>query len=120
MFESKTLFIVGAGASSEIGLPVGSKLIKIIAEKLKISFRDGRALATGDGRIVDALRWYAQSRRENSSLYFQKGRLVQEAMPVAPSIDNFLDAHKNDPQLQICGKVGIAASILEAERGSLL
>jgi hypothetical protein len=29
MFESKTLFVVGAGASAEIDLPVGSALLSM-------------------------------------------------------------------------------------------
>ncbi len=120
VFESKTLFVVGAGASAEIGLPVGSALLETIAKKLKISFQHGTHLISGDPEIVDVIRFYANRRGENCNIYYRKARMVHEAVPVAPSIDNFLDAHKKDEHLQFCGKLGIVASILEAERKSKL
>lgn len=46
--------------------------------------------------------------------------MIEGAVPVAPSIDNFLDAHKRDERLLFCGKLGIVSSILEAERKSKL
>lgn len=120
MFESKTLFVVGAGASAEIDLPVGSALLEKIAKKLNFFFEDGIRLSSGDPEIADALRHYARSRGESFNAYFHKAGMIHEAVPVAPSIDNFLDAHKKDQHLQICGKLGIVASILEAERNSRL
>lgn len=41
-------------------------------------------------------------------------------MHQAISIDNYLDAHQNDKYTNLCGKLGIAKTILEAERASLL
>ena len=41
MFNSKTTIVVGAGASAELGMPVGSELKKTIATKLDIRFSDG-------------------------------------------------------------------------------
>jgi hypothetical protein len=120
MFESKTLFVVGAGASAEIDLPVGSALLENIAKKLNISFQNGFQLSSGDHRIVDAITRYARERNENKNLYYQKSRMIEDAVPVAPSIDNFLDAHKKDSHLQFCGKLGIVSSILDAERKSRL
>lgn len=120
MFESKTLFVVGAGASAEIDLPVGSALLETIARKLNISFQDGIRLRSGDHQIADVIRRYAYTRNENHNLYYQKARMIEGAVPVAPSIDNFLDAHKKDEHLQFCGKLGVVASILEAERKSKL
>lgn len=120
MFESHTLFVVGAGASAEIGLPVGSALIETIATKLDIRFQDGLRLSSGDPGIADTVRFHARHRNENQNTYYQKARMIREALPVAPSIDNFLDAHKKDEHIQFCGKLGIVASILEAERKSKL
>ena len=41
MFKSKTVFIVGAGASAEVGLPVGSALKSDIANILQIEEAPG-------------------------------------------------------------------------------
>ena len=50
MFESKTVFVLGAGASHEVGLPVGSGLAEIISKKLDIRFTrsNRRALRSGE------------------------------------------------------------------------
>lgn len=41
-------------------------------------------------------------------------------MPQALSIDNFLDAHRGQAQIELAGKLGIVQSILQAERASKL
>jgi hypothetical protein len=41
-------------------------------------------------------------------------------MPQALSIDNFIDAHRGDDRMELCGKLGIVRSIVDAERRSSL
>jgi len=41
-------------------------------------------------------------------------------MPQAISIDNFIDTHQGDAKIELCGKLAIVKSILDAERKSLL
>lgn len=41
-------------------------------------------------------------------------------MPAAISIDNYLDAHQGDAELELCGKLAIVKSILDAEGNSRL
>ena len=50
MFQSKTVFVLGAGASHELGLPLGSGLAKIISRKLNLRFED-----TGTPKIPAAI-----------------------------------------------------------------
>ncbi len=45
---------------------------------------------------------------------------IARGMPLAPSIDYFLDTHREDRAVETCGKIGIASAILEAERASPL
>lgn len=59
MFESKTLFVVGAGASAEIDLPVGSALLETIAKKLKIEFKGRVERISGDIELINAIDEYA-------------------------------------------------------------
>lgn len=120
MFKSKTVFIVGAGASAEFGLPIGSGLKKIIAKHIDISFEHGYRLERGNSEIVEAINEKVRNESGNPNQYYQAGRRVGLAMPVAPSIDNYLDAHKHDKFSTVIGKLGIVASILEAERNSSL
>ncbi|MEH2700251.1 hypothetical protein GFL93_09250 [Rhizobium leguminosarum bv. viciae] len=119
MFKRKTVFIVGAGASKEVGLPVGDELKTAITGKLNIRFDDGYSQNSGDKKIVEALRLIVNERggRDINPLC-QSGRIIASAMPQAISIDNFLHTHANDADIVLMGKLGIAASILEAERSS--
>ena len=48
MLPFKTVFILGAGASKEVGLPTGSELKKLIAKNLDIEF-DTLGRFTGKG-----------------------------------------------------------------------
>ena len=41
-------------------------------------------------------------------------------MPVALSIDNYIDAHQGDENIKLCGKLAIVESILESEKNSNL
>lgn len=55
MFKSRTLFVIGAGASKEVGMPIGTDLTKLIAKSLDIRFRNGVELISGEPDIVGAL-----------------------------------------------------------------
>lgn len=123
MFERKTLIVVGAGASFEVGLPVGKELKRRIAELLDIRFEDGYRQATGDRTICDAFRIVVEedgSPRRDISPYLHVCWRIRNAMPQALSIDNFIDVNQGDDKLELSGKLGIAKAILEAERNSKL
>jgi hypothetical protein len=45
-------------------------------------------------------------------------RVIRGAMPLAPSIDNFIHAHNQNKAIELVGKLAIAESILAAERQS--
>lgn len=117
MFREKTLFVVGAGASQEVGLPVGGELKEVIARKLAIKFEMYQPVS-GDLGILDALRVYAkESGDKNGDVnpYLHAGRQISGAMPQAISIDNFIHDHQSNHEIEICGKLAIVRSILEAE-----
>ncbi len=47
-------------------------------------------------------------------------RRIRAAMPLAPSIDNYIDAHNADRTVERCGKLAIVRTILAAEGRSTL
>lgn len=113
-----TVFVVGAGASSEVGLPIGAELRKTIAEKLDTKFELGYEQTSGDRSVVEALRQLAHSRSvRDFNPHLRAGRMISEAMysGLAGSIDAFLDHHSNNKVLVEVGKIAIAIAILEAE-----
>lgn len=121
MLKTRTVFVLGAGASFEVGLPQGEKLKQIIADKVNIRY-DLSYRTSGENSIDHALRVHVNSddeKRGDFNLYLRAGHHIHDAMPQALSIDNFID-QQNDEKIELCGKLGIVHSILEAERNSLL
>jgi len=120
MFGSKTVFVLGAGASSEAGLPTGAGLIPILRNKLNFKHEMGVRQIGGDPSLFEALRRNAVFTSQDVNLYSEAGRKIYSGLPLANSIDDFLDMHRDDKFIQACGKLAIVQSILEAERSSKL
>jgi hypothetical protein len=123
--ENKSLvLVIGAGASKEAGLPLGSELKSHIAKALDIRFDiSGTQRISGDQKIEGALRIITQGPngiRGDINPHLYACWAIKEAMPLAASIDNFIDAHRENNLIAECGKLAIATSILEAESKSLL
>jgi len=117
MPNTKTLYITGAGASSEVGLPTGRELKSRIAERL-----DLRQIG-GDRCILDALNNHlnnSENPETQVALYVKAARQIRDAMPLAESIDNFMNIRKGDEKIELCGKLAIVRSILDAEKRSRL
>ncbi|CAG4883868.1 conserved protein of unknown function [Georgfuchsia toluolica] len=118
MIKSKTVFIVGAGASAEVKLPVGEQLKKIISDKLNIKFDDfGSKIRSGDTQIASFMR---QEFGQSLNRYLHACWKISDGVGLAGSIDDFIDTHQDDPDVATCGKIAIARSILEAEKSSHL
>ena len=67
----------------------------------------------------------SQSQREHQDTsrifgYLHASDFIAQNMSIAPSIDNFLHTHGNDPKVVQVGKLLIVRSILDAERKSTL
>jgi hypothetical protein len=117
-----TVFVIGAGASEEANLPTGSELKSRIAQLLNIRFDFGE-LKSGDPIIYYALQKFLQAYRGpdmDINSYLQEAWKICDALPLAISIDNFIDAHKDNEKIALCGKLAIVRSILDAEKKSLL
>jgi hypothetical protein len=115
----KTVFIVGAGASKEVKLPVGSELKKSIAQALSMEFDHFDPLPIrGDRKIAEA--FYAavrtvDPRSNNIKPFTEAAWHIREAMPQSTSIDNFIDSQGGDKYIQLCGKLAIVQTILQEE-----
>lgn len=114
-------FVIGAGASKEVDMPTGDELKQLIAKSLGFEHRDG-GIYGGNDQIREALYQLGHRSAGISTFrhYLRIADLIKSAMPLAPSIDNFIDSHRDDPKVAELGKLAIASSILAAERNSLL
>jgi hypothetical protein len=116
MFKHKTLFVLGAGASQEIGMRIGGELAQLIAGKMDIRFENGtKFIGTGDLDLFQQLTHVVHQ----DAVEFQRAALrLQDGLPFAKSIDAFLNQHQSDQYLNLYGKAGIVKTILQCERQS--
>ncbi len=119
MFRAKTVLVIGAGASVEVGLPMGPELLKKIVDLTHISFDQFSRQITGDRDIVDALKICLDEGHEFSKLneHLKAARKLGQSAKQALSIDNIIDALE-DPQVELVGKIGIVRAILKSEAAS--
>lgn len=117
MQNNKTVFILGAGASFEFGLPIGEQLKEHIAKLLDFD-RDG---FNGDDYVSRAINLATHiDRTLDRNLCIQAAQGIKKALPLALSIDNFIHSNRDDKYVEMCGKLGIARAILLAESRSKL
>lgn len=124
--EPRTVFVVGAGASKEVDLPIGRELTTAIARALSFRVERGQLQEGGDESILAVLRRLADreqaaDRRDHPlNSYLRAAWRIRDAMPQAQSIDNFIDSHQDEQYVTLCGKLAIVQTILQAERASKL
>jgi len=118
MLRDQTLFVIGAGASKEFDFPVGSELATQIAKKLDLRFEGfDQQIGAGDIGLYEAIRTVSGG-RPNELLH--ACWLIRDGIELSYSIDNFIDTHRQDDRVSICGKLAIAKCILDAEKSSKL
>src|SRR5262249_9458227 len=119
MFKRPTLFVLGAGASAEVGLPLGSELAAIISKKMDIRFDDFgmKHVGSGDAELFAQVLY---RHRQEANAYQRAAWLIRDGISLARSIDDFLDLHCSNAYVNRYGKAVIARAILEAERQSKL
>lgn len=121
MFRRNTVFIVGAGASKELGLPTGAELSAQIVTMCDVTYnRFGEGTDPRSYRTIQEMR-----RQSNDDVTKINGWLaamgdIQRALPFKDSIDAVIDQYHDRPEVAEIGKFMIAKLILDAERGSYL
>jgi len=116
LFKDKTVFVVGAGASAELGLPVGSQLAERISDLMRFEFDSIRPVKA-DTLILNAFQRYF-SNTTDLNRHFEAARRISDGILLAQSIDRFLNLHSDDEEAILCGKTAIVRAILEAEENS--
>jgi hypothetical protein len=118
MQSPQTVFIVGAGASREVGLPIGRELIEFVINKLHYQLVGGSLRTdTGDHELLDVVQQIAHD-RPSIMAYLESARRVREGVIFSNSIDSFIDVHNQDEKIQLWGKLAIAKVVLDREQAS--
>lgn len=116
------VLVLGAGASKEVGLPIGTELTSEIGRLLDIRFQSALQ-ESGDDQVTEALRLIASRETEQPrqiNPFLHMCWRIRNAMPQAMSIDSFIDCNADEPKIAVCGKLAIARAILAAEAKSTL
>jgi hypothetical protein len=111
MFQSKTVFVVGAGASHEFGLPLGTGLASDIARKLTFRLDEGagRVVAGhGDPALLACIKRQA---RNEIGPYLKACELIVGGALLTDSIDRFLSLYGDEEEVQFCGKAALVQRI---------
>lgn len=118
MIRTKTVFVIGAGASCELGFPPGSGLLEQIRAALDIR-NEGSVPVGGEQGIRSGLRQIAEE--SETEYQFALSELIQAAERIrgaavwGQSIDNLINQHSHDPLFAKCAKLAIAHRILQCE-----
>lgn len=113
----RTLFVVGAGASADFGLPVGTQLITQIRALFDLNTVSDSSMGYEIDRIAQP--W----QDAGVALHQQMETLnwMRRTLPLANSIDDFLEKHSQlGDGLSFIGKYAIATLISKAESESPL
>lgn len=118
MFRSRTVFILGAGASAEVGLPIGSELLDQICDLVNIRY-DFSRMVSGDHQVSEALKMHlaADNGGNEYSEHLRAAWQVIESSNQGISIDNIVDGLE-DEKTELIAKLGIVRAIHAAEKKS--
>lgn len=116
-FRKKTTFVIGAGASAEFGLPVGSQLAALIKKVTASARREwNSSVFPTDEMVVKVIETFSKDEADNAVEALIK---IHQSIHTAVSIDALVDRFDDDFVARTA-KGLIATLILEAERKSSL
>ncbi|MFD1612073.1 SIR2 family protein [Sphingomonas tabacisoli] len=121
MIRTPTTIIVGAGASSELGFPLGGSLLSEIASMVDFRTNGSYRYSSADnGQLYEELQRIAAADPQRWQPYNLAARRIVGAAPMAASIDNLIHQNNDSKHVEIVAKIAIAEAILRYERESPL
>lgn len=115
MLATNTVFVVGAGAGYDSGMPLGKDLASLIRKAADVRMDRQRDFVSGDGQLwQNILRHF----RLEAQQYQRAGWMLRDGLLTVDSIDDFLERHGHDQRIVTYGKAAIARIILEHEHKS--
>ncbi|WP_172730202.1 hypothetical protein [Neorhizobium tomejilense] len=117
MFRKGTTFVIGAGASAEFGMPVGSELAKRIRGSALIGGAGSPNPIAGDDFFYNSIEQLALLGTDRVKL-MDAALTIYNGIHTAVSIDAFIDRFSSDDTIALIGKMLIALEIAKAESES--
>ncbi|MCA1444898.1 hypothetical protein I6F07_33060 [Ensifer sp. IC4062] len=121
MFRYGTTFVIGAGASAEFAMPVGTELAGLIQHSALLANLGSRDPKVGDETLyANFSRLWPRTNMDSRKLALTALSTINKGIHTAVSIDAFIDRFSDDPYITQLGKMLIALEISKAERESSL
>ncbi len=123
MFKPGTVFIIGAGANAEIGMPQGGALGSIISKSFYFESHHVygyRPKNSANLDLFDHIRRLAAATNTEIDEQISAALLFHQGVALAGSIDEYLSRHADKPLHASLGKLAIIHSLIAAERQSKL
>lgn len=118
--KPNTLFVIGAGASQEFGLPVGDALKDKLSALLNFELDHYNRTTRGDRLIWQTIGEECGRDRVEMRKFERAAELIVRGMPDARSIDNFIEVHRGDKHVERLSKLAIVKQISHEEQRSSL
>lgn len=119
VFKTKTLFIVGAGASVDAGFPTSEDLRADIRTLLNLGF-DRYQTNPGDDLIEAVARDRFDESIEELDALHDAAQNIRSGLLQAGSIDTYIHNHSGNEKIALLGKLAIVRAILKRENQSWL
>ena len=116
MFKPNTVLVVGAGASAEVGLPIGTGLVDHIAGLVSIERNELTGALPQHKPFVRDLMNHAGP--DKLPQYLQAAGRMIKGMRSAESVDRYIDRNADDEFTRTLGKAAIIEAIAFKERKS--
>jgi hypothetical protein len=115
MFNQRTVFVLGAGASEEMKFPLGLQLRDRIRAHMKLTDSGAGMQGPAANLLVHLARLNG-----NGPECIEAAHRIENGLPYFGSIDDFLDHRRDDSLLIQISKMAITQLILECETASPL
>lgn len=119
MIRENTTFVIGAGASAEFNLPVGSGLAKNIKRSAFLP-RSSRSQEVPGDEYFCEMAFQGCQTQDDRKVVRAALDAIHKGIYTSVSIDAFIHRNHSDKMIERMGKALIALEIAKAEAGSLM
>lgn len=120
MIRTRTVIVVGAGASCELQMPSGAELIARLIQAYDFSRLGTDAQSRETVMLARQLAKLGERTGHDTNAMLHAAQRLRSAARVGRSIDAVIDQYDHDPQVVAAGKLAIAFLVGQAETRATL